>query len=50
MIIKNGKILEKEYSESLEYVHIIKSSANILQFIVKDLIDLMQIKQQKFNA
>ena len=38
-----------EIRQSLNFVHIIKSSANILQFLVKDLIDLMNIKQDKFN-
>ncbi len=35
--------------QSLQYLHIIRSSANILQYLVKDLIDLMNIKQDKFT-
>jgi signal transduction histidine kinase len=49
MLKQKGNASEKECSDCIEYVHIIKSSANILHFLVKDMIDLMQIRQNKFN-
>ena len=49
MLMQTSAVLERDFSESLEYQHVIKSSAKILQFIVKDLIDLMNIKGGNFN-
>lgn len=34
----------QDLSSSLDYLSIVKSSANILKFLVKDLLDLMYIK------
>lgn len=39
-----------EIAQSLQFVHIIRSSANILQYLIKDLIDLMNIKLNKFTS
>jgi signal transduction histidine kinase len=39
-----------DIKQSLSFIHIIKSSAHILQYLIKDLIDLMNIKLNKFNA
>lgn len=49
MLMQNSAVVERDFSESIEYQHVIKSSAKILQFIVKDLIDLMNIKGGNFN-
>jgi hypothetical protein len=49
MLMQNSAVVERDFSESMEYQHVIKSSAKILQFIVKDLIDLMNIKGGNFN-
>jgi signal transduction histidine kinase len=38
----------KEMKVCVTYLGIVKSSANILQFLVKDLIDLMNIKGKSF--
>lgn len=35
--------------KSLDYLHIVRSSANILKFLVKDLLDLMYMRQNKFR-
>lgn len=49
LLMQSSALMERDYSESIEYQHVIKSSAKILQFIVKDLIDLMNIKGGNFN-
>ena len=49
LLMQSSALVERDYSESIEYQHVIKSSAKILQFIVKDLIDLMNIKGGNFN-
>lgn len=33
----------------LDYLHMVKSSANILQYLVKELIDINNIKQGHFT-
>jgi signal transduction histidine kinase len=38
----------RECQTSLGYIHIIKSSANMLQYLIKDLIDLMNVKLDRF--
>ena len=38
-----------DIKQSLGFVHIIKSSAHILQYLIKDLIDLMNIKLNRFT-
>jgi hypothetical protein len=49
MLMQNNALVEKDFADSIEFQHVIKSSAKILQFIVKDLIDLMNIKGGNFN-
>eukprot|EP00347_Sterkiella_histriomuscorum_P020341 403338179 len=39
----------QDIKQSLDYLGIVKSSANILMFLVKDLLDLMYIKQNLFS-
>ena len=36
--------------QSLSYLQVVCSSANILKFLVQDLLDLMNIKQQSFTT
>jgi signal transduction histidine kinase len=46
-----GVMCKNDIFESIqcqEYVHIIKSSANMLQYLIKDLIDLMNVKLDRF--
>lgn len=38
-----------DIKQSLSFIHVIKSSAHILQYLIKDMIDLMNIKMGKFN-
>jgi signal transduction histidine kinase len=46
---RGGSTSDKvDVKQSLNYLHIIKSSANILQYLVKDLIDLMNIRLDRF--
>ncbi len=46
---RGGSKSEKiDMKQSLNFLHIIKSSANILQYLVKDLIDLMNIRLDRF--
>ena len=46
---RGGSSSEKvDLKQSLNYLHIIKSSANILQYLIKDLIDLMNIRLYRF--
>ena len=46
---RGGSSSEKaDMKQSLNYLHIIKSSANILQYLIKDLIDLMNIRLDRF--
>jgi two-component system sensor histidine kinase BarA len=38
-----------ELKQSIVFLNIIKSSANILQFLIKDMIDLMNLRLDRFN-
>lgn len=49
-MFSNSHAFDRTLSESQEFMHIVRSSAFILQYLVLQLIDLNKIKQGKFIA
>ncbi|CDW84159.1 histidine kinase-dna gyrase b-and hsp90-like domain containing protein [Stylonychia lemnae] len=44
-----GSQVDKDLKICLDYLNIVRSSASIMSFLVKDLLDLMYIRQNSFN-